>query len=144
MMKLRSILWGVLLIVAPFTWAARQDMRIMTFNIRHGGIDVSIGNGQNTWENRALAIHRYVDSVQPDLIGMQETVRTQLMSLLSGMPAYCTVGRGCDNGADEGRVTAIAYRTDRFRALAWDTFWLTDTPSEVSKVEGGIIHLFLF
>ena len=140
-MKLRNILWGVLLAVAPFTWAARQDMRIMTFNIRHGGIDVSIGNGQNTWENRALAIHRYVDSVQPDLIGMQETVRTQLMSLLSGMPAYCTVGRGCDNGADEGRVTAIAYRTDRFRALAWDTFWLTDTPSEVSKVEGGINNL---
>lgn len=63
------------------------------------------------------------------------------MSLLSGMPAYCTVGRGCDNGADEGRVTAIAYRTDRFRALAWDTFWLTDTPSEVSKVEGGINNL---
>ena len=60
-MKLRNILWGVLLAVAPFTWAARQDMRIMTFNIRHGGIDVSIGNGQNTWENRALAIHRYVD-----------------------------------------------------------------------------------
>lgn len=55
-MKLRNILWVVLLAVAPFTWAARQDMRIMTFNIRHGGIDVSIGNGQNTWENRALAI----------------------------------------------------------------------------------------
>ena len=42
----------------------------------------------------------------------------------------CVMGRN-------GEYTAILYKTERFRVLAYDTYWLTDTPKKHSKVDGS-------
>ena len=137
-MKLRNILLVLALFAAQMATAVvRENIRIMTYNIPKGNIDPSEGNGQNTWENRALAIHRYFAKVNPDLIGMQEPVRASLCDMLRGMPNYSMIGTGRDNGADNGEYTAILYKTERFRVLAYDTYWLTDTPKKHSKVDGS-------
>ncbi len=117
--------------------AVRESIRIMTYNIPMGNIKQEEGNGQNTWENRALAIHRYFARIQPDLIGMQEPVRASLCDMLRGMPNYAMVGTGRDNGADNGEFTPILYKTTRFRVLAYDTYWLTNTPKVHSRVDGS-------
>ena len=117
--------------------AETENIRIMSYNIPKGNILVEEGNGQNTWENRAQAIHRYFATVKPDLIGMQEPVHTSLADMLRGMPNYAMVGTGRDNGAEKGEFTAILYRTDRFYCLANDTYWLTETPKVHSKVDGS-------
>ena len=75
-----------LLMTALAAQAATEKLRIMTFNIPYGNIKVTEGNGQNTWANRAKAIHHYIDSISPDLLGIQEGVRDQLTSILSGIP----------------------------------------------------------
>ncbi len=119
------------------TFAVTENIRIMTYNIPKGNIDPSEGNGDNTWEKRALAIHRYMAAVQPDLVGMQEPVRASLCDMLRGMPGYAMVGTGRDNGKENGEYTSIMYRTDRFYCIANDTYWLTETPKVHSKVDGS-------
>ena len=118
-------------------FAVTENIRIMTYNIPTGNIDPSEGNGDNTWEKRALAIHRYMAAVQPDLVGMQEPVRASLCDMLRGMPGYAMVGTGRDNGKENGEYTPIIYRTDRFYCIANDTYWLTETPTVHSKVDGS-------
>lgn len=137
-MKLRYMLLVLALAATQMASAlVRENIRIMSYNIPKGNIDPSEGNGQNTWANRALAIHRYFAKVNPDLIGMQEPVRASLCDMLRGMPNYSMIGTGRDNGADNGEYTAILYKTERFRVLAYDTYWLTDTPKKHSKVDGS-------
>ena len=118
--------------------ANNENIRIMTYNIPMGNILVTEGNGQNTWINRSYAIHRYLQDVEPDLIGLQEPVRQSLIDILVGIPNYALVGRGRNKeGADGGEYSCILYRIDRFRVINHGTYWLTDTPDEYSKVEGA-------
>lgn len=119
--------------------AMRENIRIMTYNIPYGNILETDGNGKNTWENRAKAIHEYINGIHPDLIGMQEPVRDELCSILSGIPGYAMVGWGRDSGADKGEYTPIIYRTDRFLVMEYGNYWLTDTPDQVSHIE-GVMH----
>ena len=127
----------LLLTLALSAQAATENIRIMTYNIPKGNISPEEGNGDNSWEKRALAIHRYMATVQPDLVGMQEPVRTSLCDMLRGMPGYAMIGTGRNDGKEGGEYTPIIYRTDRFYCIANDTYWLTETPKVHSKVEGS-------
>lgn len=118
--------------------AASEHVRIMTFNIPYGNIKVTDGNGQNTWENRAKAIHHYVDSLSPDLLGIQEGVKDELTSILAGTPGYAMVGCARTNGAELGEYTPILYKTSRFLLEKSGNFWLTDTPDSPSMTPGAI------
>ena len=136
-MKQRHTFLLLLLSLALAVQAATENIRIMTYNIPMGNILPEEGNGDNTWEKRALAIHRYMATVQPDLVGMQEPVRASLCDMLRGMPGYAMVGTGRNDGKEGGEYTPIIYRTDRFYCIANDTYWLTETPKVHSKVDGS-------
>ncbi|MGM9621679.1 MAG: endonuclease/exonuclease/phosphatase family protein [Bacteroidaceae bacterium] len=120
--------------------ASIQKMRIMTFNIPYGNIKVTEGNGQNTWENRAKAIHQYVDSISPDVWGIQEGVKDELTSILAGIPGYAMVGCARNDGAESGEYTPILYKTARFLLEKSGNFWLTDTPDTPSKTPGALCY----
>ena len=136
-MKHRPTLLLLLLTMALTMQAATENIRIMSYNIPMGNIKPEEGNGDNTWAKRALAIHRYMATVQPDLVGMQEPVRASLCDMLRGMPGYAMVGTGRNDGREGGEYTSILYRTDRFYCIANDTYWLTETPKVHSKVDGS-------
>jgi len=68
---------------------------------------------------------------------MQEPVRNELCSILAGLPNYAMIGTGRDDGKEKGEYTCILYRTERFRVLDNGTYWLTETPTVHSKVEGS-------
>lgn len=117
--------------------AATESIRIMTFNIPKGNIKPEEGNGKNTWDNRAIAIQGYLKDINPDLLGMQEPVNSELRDILCGMPGYAMVGMARDDGKERGEYTPIIYRLSRFRVLDTGSYWLTNTPDVVSKVEGS-------
>lgn len=133
-----STLLACLLAIATSTQATSEKLRIMTFNIPYGNIKVSEGNGQNTWDNRAKALHHYIDSISPDLLGIQEGVKAELTSILAGTPGYAMVGCARTDGAELGEYTPILYKTSRFLLEKSGNYWLTDTPDRPSMTSGAI------
>ena len=107
-----------------------EKIRIMTYNIPMGNIPAV---GINTWANRCIGIQDYLNEVKPDLLGLQEPVRTELMNLLSGMPGYTMLGRARDDGRESGEYSPILYRTERFYVEHTGTYWLSLTPNVVSR-----------
>ena len=137
-MKRKNLLGNCLIILLMMcstlpVHAAVVRVRIMSFNIPYGNVNTPT----NTWEMRAEHLHAYIRQVSPDLIGMQEPVRNELVSILSGTPGYAMVGCGRDDGAEKGEYTPIIYKTDRFYVQQYGNYWLTDTPDVVSRVPGS-------
>lgn len=133
-----STMLAFLLAIAATTQAATEKLRIMTFNIPYGNIKESDGNGQNSWGNRAKALHHYIDSVSPDLLGIQEGVKAELTSILAGTPGYAMVGCARTDGAELGEYTPILYKTSRFLLEKSGNYWLTGTPDRPSMTDGAI------
>ena len=128
---MKSILTCILLISGVmYATAAKESLRIMTYNVPKGNIPAV---GINTWENRCIGLQEYINKRHPDLLGMQEPVRDELMNLLSGMPAYSMLGVARDNGAESGEYSPILYNTKRLLVEQTGTYWLSKTPDVVSK-----------
>lgn len=125
---------GLLLFGLVFSWpvgsVARERLCMMTFNVPKGNIKAE---GLNTWEGRCKAIQQFLDTVKPDVLGMQEIVRAEAVDLLKGMPNYSMIGVARDDGVESGEYTPILYHTTNMRCLANGTFWLSKTPDKVSK-----------
>lgn len=118
------VFWGIL------TAEAKEQLRIMTFNVPKGNIPAV---GLNTWPNRALALQAFLNETQPDLLGMQEPPVSELTDLLVGMPGYTLLGVARDDGKQQGEYSPIIYRTGRFTVERSGTYWLSKTPDVVSK-----------
>ena len=129
-LKANIIIAGMLLLTAVLPLNASVNLRIMTFNVPQGNIPAV---GLNTWANRARGIQAFLDSVKPDMMGMQEPVRGELVDLTVGMPNYAVLGVARDDGAETGEYSPIIYRTDRLLVEHTGTYWLSKTPDKVSK-----------
>jgi endonuclease/exonuclease/phosphatase family metal-dependent hydrolase len=101
-----------------------NEIILMTFNIR---LDLA-ADGVNRWENRVPVVAAYVDSVAPDIAGMQEVLHHQLLDLLDMMPGYAYVGTGRDDGRTGGEYSPLFFREDRFILRDHSQFWLSETP----------------
>jgi endonuclease/exonuclease/phosphatase family metal-dependent hydrolase len=102
----------------------RNEITLMTFNIR---LDLA-ADGENRWENRIPVVAAYMDSVAPDIAGMQEVLHHQLLDLLEIMPGYSYVGTGRDDGKTGGEYSPVFFRDDRFILRDNSQFWLSETP----------------
>jgi endonuclease/exonuclease/phosphatase family metal-dependent hydrolase len=69
-------------------------------------------------------------------MGTQEGVYFQLRELASDLPEYDWIGTGRDGGS-RGEFMAIFYRRERFEPLAYDHFWLSDTPEVIGSSTWG-------
>src|SRR5690606_13385933 len=52
--------------------------------------------------------------------------------IAAGLPTHDWIGLGRDGGS-RGEFMAIFYRRDRFEPLAFDHFWLSDTPEVIGS-----------
>jgi endonuclease/exonuclease/phosphatase family metal-dependent hydrolase len=102
----------------------QNELTLMTFNIR---LDLA-ADGENRWENRVPIVAAYMDSVAPDIAGMQEVLHHQLLDLLDMMPGYSYVGTGRDDGSTGGEYSPVFFREDRFILRDHSQFWLSETP----------------
>ncbi|HEX6972576.1 MAG TPA: endonuclease/exonuclease/phosphatase family protein [Limnochordia bacterium] len=100
-----------------------QTLRVISFNLR---CDVPT-DGPNAWPHRREAVRQLLCERAPDLFGIQEGLPHQMAFLRDALPDYACVGEGRDGG-DRGEYNAVFFRTDRWRLLAAQTFWLSTTP----------------
>lgn len=105
-----------------------QPLKLMTYNIR---LDVA-SDGENSWPNRKEYWGSQLAFYEPDIFGIQEALPHQVTDIATLLPKYNYVGIGRD-GVGKGESSNIFYKKDRFRILEENTFWLSETPDEISK-----------
>lgn len=105
-----------------------QELKVMTFNIR---LDVA-SDGENSWPNRKEKVSDLIKFYEPDIFGIQEGLPHQVQFLDSVLVDYKVFGEGRDGGK-RGEHSSIFYKSSTFELIEYDTFWLSETPDEVSK-----------
>ncbi len=105
-----------------------QELKVMTYNIR---LDVA-SDGENSWPNRKEKVADLIKFYEPDVFGIQEGLPHQVQFLDSVLSDYKVFGEGRDGGQN-GEHSSIFYKSNKFELIEFDTFWLSETPDEVSK-----------
>ena len=125
-MKIRLTLIALaLLLSAP---VAAQDLTVISYNIRYN----SDGDGDDLWDLRKAELVEQIKAHEPSSFGVQEATHTQMLYLAESLPDYAYVGVGRDDGSTKGEYSAIFYQKVRFEVLQSGTFWLSDTPKQIS------------
>ncbi len=103
------------------TKLSTETLSVMSFNV--------LG-----WERTAERNERVLTMIKthmPDTIGMQEDLPVWIELFEKELPFYSYVGIPADGTG--GEYCAIFYLTETFDLLDSGTFWLSETPDEVSK-----------
>jgi endonuclease/exonuclease/phosphatase family metal-dependent hydrolase len=112
---------------------AKADLLVMSFNIRYGTAD----DGENHWDKRKDLVCELLRWQHPDVLGLQEALRSQIDDIRTALPEYAEIGVGRDDGKTKGEYSAILYRKDRFDVGDSGTFWLSDTPEVPGSITWG-------
>lgn len=108
-----------------------QPLELLCLNIRYD----NPADGGNAWPlRRERMAHWIQDSVQPDIICLQEVLHHQLTFLDSVWKEdYVFYGVGREDGLKRGEYAPIFYRSSRFKCIYSETVWLSPTPAIPSK-----------
>ena len=102
-----------------------DTLRIMSFNIRFG-----------EYNKRKNIVPLLIMEYAPDSIGIQECTHQWYENLTATLTDYEFIGVGRDTGDTSalcGEMSAILYKKDKFTLVDSGTFWLSETPDEVSQ-----------
>ena len=105
-----------------------QNIKLITYNIR---LDVAI-DGENDWTHRKDFFASQIQFYEPDIFGVQEAKPNQVIDINALLPLYANVGMGRE-GEGQGESSNIYYKKDRFIVSESSTFWLSETPNEISN-----------
>lgn len=127
-MKLQLSTFFLLITILFSSAISAQNLKLMTYNIR---LDVA-SDGENAWSNRKEFWVSQLNFYEPDIFGIQEALPNQVTDITALLPKYNHVGTGRD-GIGKGESSNIFYKKDRFKILQQNTFWLSETPDQISK-----------
>lgn len=105
-----------------------QEIKVMTYNIR---LDIA-SDGENSWQKRKEKVSDLIKFYEPDIFGIQEGLPHQVQFLDSVLSDYTVFGKGRD-GEKTGEHSSIFYKSEKLELIEFDTFWLSETPNNVSK-----------
>lgn len=89
----------------------------------------SLGDGEHAWPFRRDAVVKYLQSLNCDIICVQEALMHMVLELSSGLgPSWSHYAVGRNDGKTSGESSAILYRNDRWEHCISDTFWLSEQP----------------
>ncbi len=125
--------WQTCTVAAGAQPQAKADLVVMSFNIRYAAAN----DGENNWDKRKDLTCDVVRRQGPDLVGLQEALRSQIDDLRAALPEYGEVGVAREDGQTKGEYSAILYRKDRFDVDDSGTFWLSDTPEVPGSITWG-------
>ena len=112
--------------------ALPATLTVMTYNLKFAST-----NPPNAWSTRRPLMREVIRQIAPDVFGTQEGLYGQLKDIAADLPEYDWIGLGRESGS-RGEFTAVFYRKARFEPLAFDHFWLSDTPEDIgSNTWGG-------
>lgn len=103
----------------------------MTYNLRFAS-----WTGPNAWPDRRPLMRDLIKRINPDVIGTQEGLYSQLKDLAVDLPEFDWIGLGRKGGSKDEFV-AVFYRRDRLDPLEFDHFWLSDTPDRIGSATWG-------
>lgn len=109
------------------------DLNVMTLNIRYN----NPGDGENAWPHRKALVADFLTETSPDLVGLQEALKSQQDDILASNPEFASVGVGRDDGKNKGELSSILFLKEKFAALEHGTFWLSDTPTQIASKTWG-------
>ena len=112
-----------------------QSLKVMTYNLR---LDLD-SDGENSWTNRKVFLESQIQFYEPDIFGVQEAKPNQVIDLENALPQYAYVGIGRE-GIGKGESSNVYYKKEEFKLLQENTFWLSETPNEVSKGWDAACH----
>lgn len=101
-----------------------EDIRVATFNIRHG----SARDGLDSWPLRRERLFAAIRVLDADILGAQEVESFQVRELLEALPRYGALGAHRDDGRLRGEGCTLLYDRTRFTVADSGTFWLSKTP----------------
>lgn len=100
-----------------------DTLSVMAYNLRFASDEPP-----NSWPERRPVMRKQLQRAQPDIIGTQEGVFEQLNDIAEDLgPRYDSIGLGRDGGS-HGEFMQIFFDRERLRLLAYDHYWLSDTP----------------
>lgn len=106
-----------------------DKLKIMSFNVRYNNANDA---GDTNWEVRKSAVVKMVNTVQPDVIGIQEPRTAQRTYLKNNLRDYAYL-EVPGTGDGKGGNTGLLFRTDRFTKVDDGYFFLSATPDEPSR-----------
>ena len=115
-------------------------MTICSFNIRYANNKGDkFPDGSNAaWTDRRGAVKSFVESIRPDIIGLQEVRKAQsedFADFFANEYGYYDVGRDSQTGASVAEANCegvgILYRKDRFELVDKGFFWLDGNPESL-------------
>ena len=125
----------------------REEIKAVSFNVRAQRNEDGVTSAQK-WTTRRDAVYDFFTQNQYDIIGTQECEYRQKENIMDNVSGYGVYGRGSEYGKDDDEEEGyfwdkkyhsqdsgnyIFYRTDKYTLRASGIFWLSDTPSKVSK-----------
>ncbi len=125
----------IFFLLFSITIFAQSELKVMSYNIRLG----SANDGENSWDFRKEKVAELIGYYEPDFLGMQEVQKMQLDYLLENLPQYQFIGLPRENG-EFAEYSCIFYNAEKFKVLEYKTFWLSETPNEMSKGWDAACH----
>lgn len=117
------------LVALTLASCGKTEIKVISYNIR---VDVS-EDGEHQWDNRKHASIAMINAEQPTIFGLQEAQQHQYEYLKENLPQYDSYGVGREDGKSYGEHMAIFYLKEQVELLNCGTFWLSETPEEVSR-----------
>lgn len=105
----------------------------MTYNLRYA----TDADGDNSWSKRKDALIALIKSHDPDILGIQEGLASQVDELRQAMRTHAVVGVGRDDGLRKGEYSAIFYRRERLGLREGGTRWISATPDKAGSMGPG-------
>lgn len=112
------------------------QIQVMSCNVR---CLTPFDSGKKSWFYRADLIIKNIQKNAPSVIGFQEATKWQYSYLVDSMPDYDSVITYRDNMFNsEG--CPVFYRKDLYKLIDKNSFWLSETPEEMSKDWGAACY----
>ncbi|GHT13568.1 endonuclease [Bacteroidia bacterium] len=131
MKKLSFVIVSMLLFVVAARSAnsSKVEVKVTSYNIRFS----NTADGEDRWDNRKGATLKMIQQENPSILGLQEALLEQVKYIEDNLPQYGRIGVGRDDGKESGEMMAIFYHKEKFTLLKSGTFWLSNTPDNVSR-----------
>lgn len=113
---------------------AQEKITVMSYNVRYDEAVFNEGKlKENDWVNRKDAQIKLLAYFNPDIIGMQEPFLHQVKYFEHHLSKYDWIGNGREDGKVKGEYNPVFYNRERFELIESGTFWLSETPCQISK-----------
>jgi len=103
-------------------------IKVMTYNIRND----NAYDKENSWQYRKEELVDLIEFYHPDFIGVQEALYNQVTYIVNNASNYKYIGTARDDGDKKGEFSAVYYDSLKYKLIVQKTFWLSETPEEVS------------